>query len=138
MSLGKGESRQRKQQKWHRKDSLQSKKWCSSHKFFYVLFSVTQFFLGVSWSSHNITASNKKNTSKKEPIIVFEITIQYLHKNTIIPLLCKCGLFIHTCVSKNAIVSKDGLSTSFNITWFAETAIYAKNILFSHSIDSYF
>ena len=38
-----------------------------SHKFFYLLFSVTQYFLlGFSWSSDKIPASDKKNTSKKK------------------------------------------------------------------------
>ena len=40
--------------------SCQSKKWCLSHKLFYILFSITQsFLLGFSWSS-DITGSNKK------------------------------------------------------------------------------
>ena len=30
---------------------------------------------------------------------ISEITISYLHENIIIPLLCQCELFIHTCVS---------------------------------------
>ena len=30
-----------------------------------------------------------------------------MHKNIVIPLLCQYELFMHTCVSKNAIVSKD-------------------------------
>ena len=61
-----------------------------------------------------------------------------MHKNAIIPLLSQCVLFIHTCASKNSIVSKDRYSTSFDIVWYALIAIYAKNILFSHSIASYF
>ena len=32
------------------------------------------FLLGFSWSSDNITVSNKKSTSKKEPINISEIT----------------------------------------------------------------
>ena len=68
-------SRGTKQQKW-RKEGVKSKRWCLSHKFFYVFFSVTQslFLLGFSWSS-DITASNKKSTSKKKPTSVSEITI---------------------------------------------------------------
>ena len=71
---------------------------------------------GFSLSSENITGSNKKSTFKKEPIIVSKITIKYLHKNIIIPLLYQCGLFIHTRVSKNSVASKDVISTSFDIT----------------------
>ena len=91
---------------------MQSKKWCPSHKFFYVLFAVTKsFLLGFSWSSDNITAS----TSKKDPTSVSEIAVWYLLKNIIIPLLCQCGLFIHTCVSKNTFVSKDAI---FYLLWY--------------------
>ena len=96
-SFGKGEGVDKESnKKWHRKEGVQSKKWCPLHKFFYVLFSVTQslFLLGFSSSPGNITASNKKNASKKVPTIVSEITIKYLHKNIIIPPLCQCGLFM--------------------------------------------
>ena len=67
----------KKATKSDRKEGVQSKKWCPSEKFFYVLFSVTQsfFLLGFSWSPDNITASNKKSTNKKEPASVFEVTI---------------------------------------------------------------
>ena len=45
-SLGKGEREQfEKVTKKHRKEEVQSKKWYASHKFSYVLFSVTQSFL---------------------------------------------------------------------------------------------
>ena len=61
--------------KWHRKEGVQSKKWCPSEKFVYILFSVTQslFLLGFSQSSDNITASNKNSTSKKKPTSISEI-----------------------------------------------------------------
>ena len=78
MSLGKGEGVDKKSdKKWHRKEDVESKKWYPSHKFFYALFSVTQFLflLGFLWSPDNITVSNKKTTSKKEPTSVSEITI---------------------------------------------------------------
>ena len=96
---------------------MQSKKWYSSHKFVYVLFSVTQslYLLGFSWSSDNITASRKKSISKKKPTSVSETTIKYLHKNIIILLLFQYGLFIHTCVSKKSIVSKDLI---FYLLWY--------------------
>ena len=63
--------------KWHKKQRVQSKKSCPAQKFFYVLFSVTQslFLLSFSWSPDNITASNKKSTSKKSPTSLSEITI---------------------------------------------------------------
>ena len=110
-----------------RKESVQSKKWYPQHKFFDVLFSVTRsFLLGFSWSSDSITASNKNCTFKKEPTSVSEITIQNLRKNIKIPLLCQCGLFINAEVSKNSIGLKMWFSTSVDITWYAEAAIYAK------------
>ena len=105
--------------KWHRKQGVQSKKSCPSHKFFYVLFSVTQslFLLGFSSSPGNITASNKKSTSKKVPTSISEITIKYLHKNIIIPPLCQCGLFIkHVCL-KIPLCLKMWFFIPFDITW---------------------
>ena len=67
-SLGKEGEVEKKATKRHRKESVQSKKRYHSHKFFYVLFSVTQsFLLCFSGSSDNITANNKKGISKKEP-----------------------------------------------------------------------
>ena len=111
-----------------RKESVQSKKGYPSRKF-YICFSITQsFFFGFSWSSDSITASNKKGTSQKEPTSVSEITIHYLHKNIKISLLCQ--------MSKNAIGLKMWFSTSVDITWYTEAAIYAKNLYPSHSIVS--
>ena len=79
----------KKATKKHKKEGVKSKKWYPSHKFFYVLFFVTQsFLLGFSWSSDNITAGNKKSTLMKEHICVSETTMWYLHKNIVIPLLC--------------------------------------------------
>ena len=102
--------------KWHRMDSVQSKEWCPSHKFFYVLFSIIQsFLLGFPWNSH-IAESKKKTTSKKDPTSISDITISYLYKNIIIPLLCQCGLFIHIYVSKNSFVSKDVI---FYLLWYS-------------------
>ena len=47
------------------KERVQPKKWCSSHKLFYLLFSVTQsFLLEFPWSPDNITVNNKKNKYK--------------------------------------------------------------------------
>ena len=64
---------------------MQPKKWCP-----YVPFSVTQsFLLRSSWSSDNITASNKESISKS--LSVFRV-----HKIIVISLLCQYGLFIHT------------------------------------------
>ena len=114
-SLGKGERvNGESNKKWHRKEDVQSKNWCPWHKFFYVLFSVTQsFLLGFSWSFDNITVSNKKNTFKKEPKSVSEITISHLQKNIII--LCQCVLFIYTRVPKISLVSKDVI---FYLLWY--------------------
>ena len=108
------------------------KKLYPSHKFFFVLFSVTQslFLLGLSWSP-DVTASIKKSTSKKQPTSISEITISYLHKN-IIPLLFQCGLFIHTCVSKSSVVSQDLI---FYLFWYnmlrCSSHIYKKSSFLS-------
>ena len=102
--------------KWHSREGVLSKSRCLSRKFFFVLFSVTPslFLLGFSQSSHNITASSKSSASRKKPTSVSKITLQNLHKN-VIPLLCQCGLFIHTCMSKNSIVTKDLI---FYLLWY--------------------
>ena len=101
--LGRGTEKEESNRKLYRtKEGVQSKKWYHLHKFFYLLFSVTQsFLLGFSWSSDNITASKKQSILKKKPASVPEITKSYFQKNIIISLLCQCGLLIHTCVSKN-------------------------------------
>ena len=135
-SIGKGKKKDKESnRKLHRKEGVQSKKWCFSHKFSYILFSVTQsFLLGFSWSSDNITVSKKTNTSKKEPASISEITKSNLQKNIIVSLLCQCGLFIHTCVSTNSVVSKDVI---FYLHWYNLMRwSRQKNLLFSHSIVS--
>ena len=72
-NLGWGREQTKEATKRHSKESMQLKKWYPSYKFFYVLFSLTQpFFPFFSWSSDSITASDKKNTSKKEPTSVSE------------------------------------------------------------------
>ena len=123
-SLGKGEEVDKGS---HKKCSQE----CFSHKFFYILFSATQsFLLRFSWSCDNTTASNKKR--KNLP----EITVSYLQKNIIIPLLCQCELFIHKCVSKNSIVSKDVI---FYLLWYKVicwSSQICKNLIFSHLIVS--
>ena len=85
--------------KRHRKEAVQSRKGCPSHKCFYILFCVTQFLflLGFSKSSDNVTANNKKSISKKKPTSVSEITISYLHKNIIIPLLVMWVVYTNMC-----------------------------------------
>ena len=55
--------------KWHKKEDVQSQKWCPSQKFFYVLFYYyVIFLLGFSWSSGNITTGNKKNTFQSQSV----------------------------------------------------------------------
>ena len=49
-----------------------------------------------------------------------------MNKNIIIPLLCQCGLFIHTCL-KIQLCLKIWYSTFFDITWYAEAAICKKS-----------
>ena len=117
---------------WNRKEAVQSKKWCPSHKFFDVLFSVTQplFLLDFSWRFDNITANNKNSTSKKRPTNVSEITMKYLHKNVIILLLCQL-LFVDACVHKILIVSKDLVFYLFWYNVIPWSSHIRKNIFFS-------
>ena len=118
-SLGKGKGvHEESNKKWHRKEGVHSKKWCHSHKFFYVLFSVTQslFLLGFSSSPGNITLSIKKSTSNKVPTSISEITIKYLHKNIIIPPLCQSRLFMQNMCRKTQSRLKMWFFTFFDIT----------------------
>ena len=106
--------------------------WCHSHKFFYVynFFCKTQslFLLGFSSSPGNITASNKKSTSKKVPTSLSEITIKYLYRNIIIPPLCQCGLFIQNMCQKIQLCLK---------MWFLSPFINVWSFFFSDSVVSY-
>ena len=102
-SLRKGEGvDEEKHKKWHRKEGVRWKKWCPSHKFLYVSFPVTQslFLLDFSSSVVNITACIKKSTLKKVPTSISEITIEYLHKNIIIPPHGQSGLLIQNVCLK--------------------------------------
>ena len=58
-----------------------------------------------------------------------------MHKNIIIPLICQCGLFMQHVCPKIQLCIKMWFFTFFDVTWYTEAAIYAKN-LFSHSIVS--
>ena len=132
--LGRGRSRRRKHT--HRMKGVQSKKWYSLHKLLHVLFSVIQSFpLGFSWSSGNITANNKKSTSKKESTCVSEITKKYLHKNIIeSTTLLMWGVYKYISLSKN--VFKDVI---FYLRWYNVTccgSYTCKKYFSSHSIVS--
>ena len=45
--------------------------------------------------------------------------------------------YAYVCVSKNSVVPKNVIFYVLDITCYTEAAIYAKNLLFSHSIVSY-
>ena len=133
-SLGKGDGvDEESNKKWDRKEGVSRKKWCPSHKFLSVLFSVTQFsFLpGFSSSPGNITASIKQNTSKKVPTSISEITIKYLHKNLRIPPLCQSGLFIQNVSLKIQLLLEMWFFLP-PLMWSAKL-----KLLFSFSIVSY-
>ena len=72
-----GEEGPKKQQKNGIEKKACSQKVITLTQILLCTFSMTQslFLLGFSWSSDNITASNKKSTSKKEPTSASEITI---------------------------------------------------------------
>ena len=96
-------------------------------------FSVTQslFLLGFSWSPDNITARNKKSTSKKEPTSVSEISYnvgkKYYNSTSNLSMWV---VYQHECLKIQLCIMM-WFFTSFDITWYAEAAIYAKNLLFS-------
>ena len=123
-SLGKGEGVDKESnEKWHRKEGC-SQKSVVFHTNSCIYFFCNSIFIS-SWF-----------LMKKELTCVSEMTILYLHKNIIITLLCRSGLFINTCVSKNPVVFKDVIFYLLWYTWYAEAVIYAKNLLFFNSIVS--
>ena len=86
---------------------MQLKKWCPSHRFLSVLSSVTESFLpDFPRNTDNNAASRRKNSSN---------SLSIWRKNNITSILCQYGLFIDTCVSKNAIVCKDAI---FYLLWY--------------------
>ena len=85
----------------------------NSSIYFFSRNSIFLSLLCVELLSYYSERATKK--TYQEPISVFEITIEYLHKNIIIPLLSQYGLSIYTCVSKNAILSKDEI---FYLPWY--------------------
>ena len=110
--------------KRHKREGVHSKKWCLSPKFFYILYSVTQFFSFL--------------VSHKAPIILQWATKRahprkclYYNSTT----LSMWVVYTHVCL-KFQLCLKIWFSASFDITRYAEAAIYAKNLLFSHSIVS--
>ena len=113
-----------------KKIDVQPKKWCPSHKFFYVLFLVTQFFLlGFSCSSDNTTANNKKNTSKSISVYLRQL-YNICTKISLFHYFTNMGcLYIHVCL-KIRLCLKMRFSTSFDITWYAEAVIYTKKSTF--------
>ena len=109
------EKTNKRNRKWHRKEGVQSKKACLSHKSLDVFFCVIQSFLLGFWWNPDITVNKKKSTSNKEPTSISDIIVSYLYKNIIIPLLCQCWLFVHICASKNSLVFKDAI---FYLLWY--------------------
>ena len=116
MSLRKG-SRKRKQEKWHRKESLQSKKVVSLTKTFLCTFFcssifIPYWFLIKLWKYY----SNKKNTPKKKPTSISEITsyIIFAQKYYNSTTLSMWVVYTHM-LSKNSIASKDLI---FYLLWY--------------------
>ena len=114
-SLEKGEGVNKESNKeWHRKEGVQSKKWCFSHKFFYVLFLVTQslFLLGFSWSPDNIIASKKR--AHRGYHCIWNNYIMFARKYYNSTNL-SMWVFYTTCVSKNSVVYQDVI---FYLIWY--------------------
>ena len=95
-----------------------------------IFFCKTQslFLLGFSSSPGNITANNKKSTSKKVPTSLSEITIKNVYRNIIIPPLCQCGLFIQNMCLKIQLSLK---------MWFLSPFINVWSFFFSDAEVSY-
>ena len=125
--FGKGEG-VKKATEWHRKEGVQPKKWCPSHKFFYVLISITQslFLLCFLWSFDNITANNNKSTFKIKPRNNYLIFAQKYYNSTTSSMWV---VYTNMCV-KNAVVSKDVIFYLFWYNVYAEAEIYEKNLVF--------
>ena len=108
--------------KRHRKESVQSKKWYPSHKFFYVLFSVAQsFLLGFSWSSDSVTASNKKSASKKKYISVNNYIIfakKYKNSTTLSMWAVYKYISVYRCLKMFKRCLKMWFFTSVDINWY--------------------
>ena len=111
-SLGKGDGvHEESKKKWHRKEGILSKKWCPSHKFFYILFFYNSifpsWFLIMLWYHYN---EQQNNTSKKRPISVSKIFAQKYFNSTTLSMCV-----VDTCVPKNSLVSKDVI---FYLPWY--------------------
>ena len=55
----------------------------------------------------NKKLNRKEGVQLKKVMPLTKILLCTFAQNIVIALPCQCGLFIHTCVSKNSIVSKD-------------------------------
>ena len=120
----------------NRKKRVHPKKWCLSNNFFYALFSATPSFLLSSHEALIILQQATKKTHLRAHQCIWDNYVTFAQKYYN-PITCQYWLFIHTCVPKNAIVSEDAISTTFDITWCAEAAIYSNNLV-SHFIVCYF
>ena len=56
---------QKSDKKWHKNEGVQPKKWCLSHKFFYVFFFITQFISFLV--SHEVLIILQQATRKTYP-----------------------------------------------------------------------
>ena len=106
---------------------MQSEKWCPSHKFFYVLFSLIQsFLLGFSWSPDFIVSKNK-STSNKEATSISDKTMSYLYKNINLLWYNVIRWSSHICKKIGKVVTKlNGVKV--NVTYFLNGPVF--NLLF--------
>ena len=125
--------------KRHTKEGAQSKKWCPSHKILLCTFFFNSIFIP-SWFLIKLqkyySEQKKEHIQKKTYQCIWNKHIIFAQKYYN-PLLCQCGLFIHTWVSKISIASKDLV---FYLLWYNairwSSHISKKSLLFSHSIVS--
>ena len=107
-SLGNGEGEdEESNKKWHRKEGVRWKKWCFSHKFLYVLSSVTQFlFLLGFWSSPHIQECAYQYIWNN-----YKTFAQKYYNSTTLSIWVVYAKY----VSKNSIASKDVI---FYLLWY--------------------
>ena len=129
--------------KWHRKEGMQSKEWCPSHKIFLVLFVERHSFRIVS-GDYSVTQSFllealiilQWTTRKTRPRACLCIWDNYItFAQNCYNSTCQYGLFISSRVSKIVIVSKSAI---IYLLWYNmmrwSSHIYTKNRLSSYPI----
>ena len=107
------------------------KKWCPSHKFFYVFFSVTRSLFLFGQEALIILQRATKGAHPRKSLPVYlkeqlEICIKCYNSTT----LSMCVVY-RTCVSKNSIASQDVIFYLLRYNTISWSSQIKKNLLFS-------